>query len=246
MKAFFSRFDTATRASYDPRVASVVSEVQVWQVWLDRPPEEVTFLQSLLSPEEMRRADAFHFEKDRRRYTVARGALRSILAKCLSTAPEDLQFRSGPQGKPYLGGGPGFNLSHCEDLALIAVAEDDRAVGVDVERVLPLKELGSIEERYFSPEERALLAAAAAAERQRVFVTLWTRREAAAKALGQDLQAALAGIRLPAYAPGGTALVELEGGGPWFLSDLSLDADHLGALCVRGEHIRISLGFYSP
>jgi 4'-phosphopantetheinyl transferase len=227
-------------------VASAAIEVQVWQVWLDRPPEEAAFLWSLLSSEEMRRVDAFHFEKDRRRYTVARGALRAMLAGRLSVAPGDLQFKFGPQGKPYLDSGPGFNLSHCEDLALIAVAADDRDVGVDVERVRPLPELSSIEERYFSPEERAMLAAAAAAERSRVFVSLWTRREAAAKALGRDLQAALAGIRLPLYPPGGSALVELEGGGPWFLSDLSLDADHWGALCVRGECIRISLGFFAP
>jgi hypothetical protein len=64
--------------------------------------------------------------------------------------------------------------------------------------------------------------------------------------MGRDLQAALAGIRLPLYPPGGSALVELEGGSPWFLSDLSLDADHLGALCVQGGHIRISLGFFAP
>jgi 4'-phosphopantetheinyl transferase len=219
--------------------------VHVWQVPLEQPPEQAVFFHGLLSPEEARRAAVFHFEKDRQRYAVARGALRAILAERLSVAPKALEFQLAPRGKLYLAGGPGFNLSHCEDLALIAVADDDRAVGVDVERVRPLEDLGSVEERYFSPEERSFLAAADPAERPFAFLTLWTRREAAAKALGLDLQAALARIRLPPYDPGGTALVQLEGGGPWFLSDLGLDADHCGAVCVRGQDIALWLGFYA-
>ena len=232
--------------------------MDVWQVSLDRPPEEVAFLRDLLSPEERQRAEAFHFDKDRRRYAVARGALRAILADCLRTTPQALRFEQGQNGKPYLAGGPGFNLSHCEDLALIAVAADSRAVGVDVERVRPLQELSSIEERYFSAEERAFLAAAAPAERRaflaaaapterpRAFLTLWTRREAAAKALGLDLQAALAKVKIPAYVPGGTALADLGGDSSWFLCDIALDADHVGALCVLGRLSGVTLQFYSP
>jgi 4'-phosphopantetheinyl transferase len=207
--------------STDPRVAAPMNEVYVWQVPLDRPPEEVAFLRGLLSPEEARRAAAFHFEKDRRRYAVARGALRVILAERLSIAPEALRFQQGPHGKPNLSGGPGFNLSHCQDLALIAVTADSQAVGVDVERVRPIPELDSIEERYFSVEERSFLAAAAFADKPRAFLTLWTRREAAAKALGLDLQAALSTIKVPVYVPGGTALsaiAEVGGINPWFLS----------------------------
>ena len=225
-----------------------MDEVHVWRIPLDRPPEEVASCRSLLSPEETRRSKAFHFEKDRRRYAVARGALRWILAGRLGTAPEALRFEVGPHGKPFLadGWGPGFNLSHCEDLALVAVAAAERAVGVDVERVRPLQDLRSIEERYFSPEEREFLAAAVANRTGRalVFLALWTRREAAAKALGLDLQAALATIAVPVYSPGGTiVLTDLaeSGGGPWSLHDLALDSDHIGSLCVQGPPCEIVL-----
>ena len=225
-----------------------MDEVHVWRIPLDRPPEEVASCRSLLSPEEARRSEAFHFEKDRRRYAVARGALRLILAGRLGMAPEALRFEAGPHGKPFLAGGrgPSFNLSHCEDLALVAVAAAERAVGVDVERVRPLQGLRSIEERYFSPEERAFLAAAVANRTGRAcaFLALWTRREAAAKALGLDLQAALATIKIPVYPPGGmvvlTDLAE-SGGGPWSLHDLALDQDHIGSLCVQRPPCEIVL-----
>jgi 4'-phosphopantetheinyl transferase len=222
-----------------------MDEVHVWRIPLDRPPEEVASCRSLLSPEETRRSEAFHFEKDRRRYAVARGALRLILAGRLGTAPEALRFEVGPHGKPFLAGGrgPGFNLSHCEDLALVAVAAAERAVGVDVERVRPLQDLRSIEERYFSPEEREFLQPAGA-DRARAFLALWTRREAAAKALGLDLQAALATIKIPVYPPGGTVVLAglaESGGGPWSLHDLALDSDHIGSLCVQGPSCGIVL-----
>jgi len=226
-------------------VALAMDEVHVWRIPLDRPPEEVAACRSLLSPDEARRSEAFHFEKDRRRYAVARGALRLILAGRLGMAPEALRFEAGPHGKPFLAGerGPGFNLSHCEDLALVAVAAAERAVGVDVERVRPLQDLRSIEERYFSPEEREFLQTAGA-DRARAFLALWTRREAAAKALGLDLQAALATIAVPVYSPGGmvvlTDLAE-SGGGPWSLHDLALDPDHIGSLCVQGPPCGIVL-----
>src|SRR5580704_19709552 len=71
-------------------------------------------LAKLLSPEEMARADRFHFERDRRSFIVCRGTLRRLLAFYTSENAADIQFRHGPMGKPYLVGLPElqFNLSH--------------------------------------------------------------------------------------------------------------------------------------
>lgn len=221
-----------------------MDEVQVWHVPLDRPPEAVLACRAFLSPDEVRRSEGFHTEKDRRHWIVARGTLRLILGRARSAAPASLCFELGPHGKPSLAGGPSFNLSHCADLALVAVAPAERPVGVDVEGVRSLRDLRSIEERYFSAEEKAFLEAAAAGSsagaRARAFLTLWTRREAAVKALGLDLQAALTAISLPVFPPAASAtLPDLCGQGPCFLCNITLDDQHVGALCVQGPPCRI-------
>jgi len=232
--------------------------VQVWKVPLGQPAEVVAACRLLLSPEESQRADGFRLERSRQRWAVARMALRLILARWLGAEEEAkapdaararaaaLVFEQGPHGKPRLAsdgaaeslpGAPQFNLSHCDDLALVAVA-GDRPVGVDVERVRPLGEMRTIQERYFSAEEQAFLAAGAPGG-TRAFFTLWTRREAAAKALGLDLAAALAQMRLPVYASAAAAVMPSlpgdEGVRPWWLGDLAVDSGHVGALCVQGE-----------
>lgn len=236
-----------------------MDEVQVWQVPIDPPAEVVSACRSLLAPDEVRRSEGFHTEKDRRRWIVARGALRLILGRAHGTAPASLRFELGPNGKPSLAGGPSFNLSHCADLALVAVAPSERPVGVDVEYIRSLRDLRSIEERYFSEEEKAFLEAAeaetdrSADARARAFLTLWTRREAAVKALGLDLQAALTSISLPVFPPAASAaLPDLCGQGPCFLCDITLDDPHAGALCVQGPPCRILIRrindreFYAP
>jgi 4'-phosphopantetheinyl transferase len=147
----------------------------------------------------------------------------------------------------------------------VAVAAE-RGVGVDVERIRPLTDLSSIQERFFSREEQEFLAAAGEAEgagapprleRTRAFLALWTRREAAAKAMGLDLQAALAQVQVPVYPPGGTAVLAglpepgtaaaaADNAGPWSLHDLPLDPEHVGAVCVQGERPAVLLRNFLP
>jgi 4'-phosphopantetheinyl transferase len=56
------------------------NHVDVWCAALDVDTERVQSLAALLSPDEYERASRFHFARDRRRFIVARGFLRSLLA----------------------------------------------------------------------------------------------------------------------------------------------------------------------
>ena len=68
--------------------------------------------------------------RDGRRFTVCRGSLRLILAQLTGAPAQDVAFRFGAGGKPELAGAglasdasvPRFNVSHSDDLALIAVS----------------------------------------------------------------------------------------------------------------------------
>jgi 4'-phosphopantetheinyl transferase len=164
----------------------------VWRVQLDAPGA-VEKLWSLLSPEEQARARRFHADRHRRRFVVAHGALRQILAAYLDLAPESLAFTTGPNGKPSLASDRPprrleFNLSHSGDLALLAVAWD-RPVGVDLEEWEHEMNHLALAERFFSPAERRALRelAASADDLVRGFFAAWSRKEAYLKASGHGV-----------------------------------------------------------
>jgi 4'-phosphopantetheinyl transferase len=148
-------------------------------------------LTGLLSADERSRAGRFAFERDRRRYIVARARLRQLLGERLGVAPGSLQFVYNPHGKPALARRPGqrdlrFNVSHSGELAAYAFAEG-RDVGVDVEAVRELPDADDIAMRFFSRRERAAYMRLPARERPQGFFNCWTRKEAFIKALGEGL-----------------------------------------------------------
>lgn len=105
-------------------------------------------------------------EEARRRWVAARWALRQVLGCYLEPAPAEIELCLGSRGKPMLAKADAqlrFNLSHSDELALIAIA-GGREVGVDVQ----------------------LTGARSAA-----FYAAWTRREAIAKCHGAGLGAPL-------------------------------------------------------
>ena len=55
------------------------NEVHVWQAALDQNESQIANYHRTLAADERARAERFHFSADRRRFVVARGALRAIL-----------------------------------------------------------------------------------------------------------------------------------------------------------------------
>jgi 4'-phosphopantetheinyl transferase len=229
-----------------------LSEIHVWKVPLLPQETSPGHLERLLSCEEKQRSDKFLFDHLRQRYIITHSALRVVLAGYLGKLPETLQFGHGRFGKPFLVDPPGalaFNLSHCEDLALIAVAAR-KAVGIDVEKVRHLQYLDSILNRFFNAEERQYIRSAPGDEQFRSFFILWTRREAAAKALGLNLQVALTDIQIPPFSLGGSIVVSGFGGArtadnapavSWCVQDLKLGKEHCAAVCVAGGKCTFSV-----
>src|SRR5437763_15914742 len=77
-------------------------EVHIWRATLDLPVSRVQALEQILAADERTRANKFHFPKDRTHFIVARGALRSILGRYLSSDPHTLRFCYNQYGKPTL------------------------------------------------------------------------------------------------------------------------------------------------
>jgi 4'-phosphopantetheinyl transferase len=216
-------------------------EVHVWRATLDLPAQSVEQLEPLLSADERERARRFHFERDRRRWVIARGWLRTLLGRYLAAAPETLSFHYGRFGKPQvtnLETALEFNVSHSGEILLIAVTLR-RAVGVDVERIRPDLSVIEIAERFFSPAECSALAALPPDVQPDAFFDCWTRKEAYIKARGDCLALPLHQFDV-AFLPGEPA--ELLATRPdaaeasrWRLSDLRVADGYKAALAVEGS-----------
>jgi 4'-phosphopantetheinyl transferase len=215
------------------------NEVHVWRGSLSRRPGEVARLRDLLTPDECARADRCRFERDRSRYIVGRATLRLLLARYLDSEPNELEIAYGEFDKPYLDGGPSFNLSHSGPVALYAFAAAGE-LGVDVELVDADLSRELIAERFFSPAEVSVLRSLPAEAQPRAFLTCWTRKEAFIKARGDGLSLALDSFDVTLAPNLPAALLRTawcsEEPREWSIEDLSdRRAGYIAAVALRGE-----------
>jgi len=232
----------ATRGSLES------GEVHVLSVDLDAEPEP--FL-ALLSEPERERAARFHFDIHRRRYVVAHGSLRRILADELGVDPDGLAFSEGERGKPGLPAHADleFNLSHSASCALVALTRA-APVGVDVEERRPIEHAVTIARRYFSPAEIVAFDALPEPERIPAFYRCWTRKEAYLKATGEGLSLPLVGFDVT-LAPDESARFlrvddrhEPETG--WSLHDMSPAGNYAAAMALERTDVSVRAWRWSP
>lgn len=167
----------------------------------------------LLDDREVTRAASFYFAEDARYWSSCRAALRVVLGRFLSLAPQEVPLEVMPNGKPCLAhpfSDTHFNLSHCRDLLLIAIAPSP--VGIDVESTSRANDLLGCEESFCHPREIALLPQEPC-HRASILLEIWTAKEAALKAQGTGL-----------LFPPETIAVELDDSSGKVLHDPSLAA----------------------
>jgi 4'-phosphopantetheinyl transferase len=180
------RFAPGARGALD-----LEARVHVWRAKLT---DDIESHEAILSAEERVRAARFHQADDRRRFIVARGILRAILAGALGQGDDRgraaLRLGRGASGKPFLVDHPElfFNVSHSDDIALYAVTRTGE-VGIDIERRRPIADHASIARHAFDDAEKAALMGCPSAGRDVVFHRIWTRKEALLKAMGLGLEA---------------------------------------------------------
>ncbi len=205
------------------QLALRAGEVHVWRAQLSEA-DPIASGQAL-SPAEWIRAQRYHFRRDRDRFIAGRGLLRTILGRYLNMDPVEVRFTQGQQGKPELAGmcsSLRFNLSHSDDLMLVAVAHA-RAVGIDLELMredVPFQELADY---YFEPEDAWKLRLLPAPERAWQFYEVWTSTEARLKASGQGIS-------------GGLKVLEPD---RWSLLKLSPATGYTAALAVEGGDFQL-------
>jgi len=220
-----------------PRLRIEKGCVDLWSVPLSLADRAVETLIDFMSADELSSADRFISDKLRRRYIVAHAGLRLLLSRYTGIAAGALDFVFGPQGKPSLASplsGIAFNLSHSEEIAVVAIAATDR-IGVDIERLREVADATAIARLFFSTIEESMLSAVAQAERSRAFLTCWTRKEAFVKALGGGLSVDLASfaVNLSRELPGFSVFREPDLASiPWSIIHIEPETHYLGATVI--------------
>ncbi len=229
-------------------------DVHLWLVSAESPRKG---LECILSPEELQHSLRMVRPADQRRYLAVRGALRDILGRYLRIPPSTIIIAYSEAGKPFLDNQPDssqalhFNVSHAGGIALVVVSRGLQ-VGIDIERVREIRAASDILRYFFSPAEQAWVQSLPDEEKTLEFFRLWTRREAASKAVGTALLRSFPLFSLPArpLCPGGfcvalpksaqeTAVQE------WWMRDLSPAPGHAGALCVENQNSEPSFWRFS-
>lgn len=150
-----------------------------FDTWYD--PLEIS---RVLSQEEKFRAERFSTETLVRCFSVAHWGLRILLARWMSCKPHTISLHTGRWGKPYVPGGPFFNLSHTGSVAIVAPSSFGE-VGVDVEDVRPFPGRKDVAKQFFSSRECRWIGDGENSVRR--FFRCWVLREAFVKATGMGL-----------------------------------------------------------
>ncbi|MBO9872980.1 MULTISPECIES: 4'-phosphopantetheinyl transferase family protein [Xanthomonas] len=146
--------------------------------------------------------------------TSGEAQARRLLAGELALPAAQLPLRRDARGRPGLHA-PLAHLdtgwSHSGDYLLVAVAAHAR-LGVDIERPRPRPRLLELAQRFFHPDEVALLAALAMPAREALFFRLWCAKEALLKAHGHGIAFGLHRLRFAEDAGGALRLVWCDPG----------------------------------
>ncbi|MFJ7910421.1 4'-phosphopantetheinyl transferase family protein [Kitasatospora sp. NPDC096204] len=212
-----------------------MTTIDLWLIDTRQSAALAAELGELLDPDERARA-ARMGPGPGDRFTVARGAVRQLVAARLGARPAELVWRYGPHGKPEPAEAGGLRVSWSASgaVAVLALAEG-RAVGVDVERLHHPRTAERMAARWFPFEEARFVAEPVEpAERAARFTTLWCRREACVKAYGgrlvQSFGVPVAGPSpVPVADPGGL------GTGPSVLCDVPVAEPFRAAVAALGE-----------
>lgn len=223
--------------------------IEVVCVALESDAGPIAAARTLLSADEIARADRFAFARHGEAFALARASLRLLLAARTGLDARTLTFDYGSEGKPALCAGMAgpwrFNVSDSGDLLACAFVQG-MDIGIDIERHRLLRDRDGLAERFFAPEECEALLAVPEEERDRAFFACWSRKEAFIKADGRGMRIPLHSFRVSLEpSPAGSALLACrDEEGPldaWLLRPFDVAPGYSGAIAIRAAAIQLAV-----
>jgi len=185
------------------------------------------FSESSVSPKELERAESMSSLPTRQAFLAGRRLLRRVLSHWLSCDPALLTIRLSAEGSPHLVGESRtfFNISHSGGVVMIAFSGE--RIGADLEKERSL-DIIALSDRFFPKEEADLLRRK---NDPRVFLRLWTCREAAIKGDGRGLGKLLGSTKVT-FAKDGFNTVSI-GGDQWIVTHRMIDHCYHAAVATK-------------
>lgn len=234
--------------SYDSFPELTHNQIHIWRANLKQNSQQISELTKLLNQKEQNRSERFKVEQARNNFIIARGTLRSLLAKYLHSDPKEIVFKQNSYGKLFLENDIlKFNLSHSNDYALFIFAKSYQ-VGIDIERVRNNFDFITIAQKFFSSQEVVDLLATPKEQQLHAFFNCWSRKEAFIKGIGKGVFFALDkfAVQICTKTTGKLKLTidteklsELEQTN-WSLEALNPGNDYVGAFAVSGQDYEIN------
>jgi 4'-phosphopantetheinyl transferase len=186
---------------------SAANTAEVWLVDLARSAAVLEGLEQEAPRLGARDRAAILARKDaaiRQKRLIAHLALRVLLERVLGTGVRGAELERPVGAKPRLPGcvGVAFSLAHSEEAALIGVSRG-AAIGVDLERVRPVRIAKARRERILWAGAALRAAEDVDAPAEEAFMRAWVRLEAVAKADGSGLARTLVALGVRQGGPPG-------------------------------------------
>jgi 4'-phosphopantetheinyl transferase len=217
--------------------------IHIWYSSLNNWKERIGELKKTLSENEIFRSEQFAFMERREDFIISRGIMRKILGRYLEMAPEQIEFKIDPTGKPYLPGSRyQFNSSHSNDIFLIGITMEN-PIGVDVQHIYPISNIDLLIKRFFNTHEQEIMNSFQEEDILDMFFTIWTAKEAYLKGTGEGLRRSISSFSICRKENGLLSFSPQKGreSAPitWNIHHLHLDPAYKAALAVKGNILQL-------
>lgn len=212
-------------------------EIHIWIVNMLEHYDNYNDYLHLLSSHEYKRANNYAFEKDKQRFVISRGILKTLIAKYLLICPKQVRLSINKYGKPYikkinnLNKMLHFNVSHSENIILYIFSEKNK-VGIDIEKPKIMNNLDNIAKMVFTDKEYHTFMLIPKLYKSKFFYQCWSRKEAFIKALGTGLAYPLNKVNVIVIQKKYMHLISV---GKFKIMDLHIDPNYTCAFAVKGE-----------
>ena len=213
--------------------------VNTWFINVNVVQDKIEMFSRIISIDENKRANKFHFKKDKNLFIMSRAILRVLSGHYLNIKPEDITFKYGEFGKPDYDFETNlkFNISHSGDMAIFSFVKDFD-IGTDIEKMKHDFDVLDIATNYFSELEIEALKKLPKQMQVEGFYRVWTRKESFIKATAQGLSFPLDSFSVSLNSNETAELLQTKWDenekNNWTLFTFSPHEEYIGATSVKG------------